>query len=248
MVKGIYHSAAGMLARQRHLEVVANNLANARTTGFRQENVTFRSTLNSTLMKSDLPVTAGEKFVDAERGTSPASAQGALQATGNPLDVAIQGEGYFVVETEAGEAYTRDGRFQLNEAGELVTYSGHRVQTENGTLTVPQGGLRIASDGSLLVSLPGENREQILDRLRIVAFPDAGRMAHLQDGYYSANQEPVDLSPIHLAVGYLEESNVNVVAEMVKMIEINQTYEASARAMQTQDTTLGKAVNEVGKV
>ncbi len=248
MVKGIYHSAAGMLARQRHLEVVANNLANAKTTGFRQENVAFRSTLNSTLMKSDLPVTAGEKFVDAESGNSPVPAQGPLLATGNPLDVAIHGEGYFVVETEAGLAYTRDGRFQLNEEGELVTYSGHRVLTENGAFIAPQGKLRIASDGSLLVSIPGENREQILDRMRIVGFPDPEKMTHLQDGFYTSSEEPVDLAPIHLEVGYLEASNVNVVSEMVKMIEINQTYEASARAIQTQDSTLGKAVNEVGKV
>lgn len=248
MVKGIYHSAAGMLARQRHLEVVANNLANARTAGFRQENVTFRSTLDSKLMKSDLPVTAGEKFVDAERGNSPIPAQGALLTTGNPLDVAIRGEGYFIIETEAGFAYTRDGRFQLNEQGELVTYSGHRVLTENGAFTAPQGGLRIASDGSLLVVVPGENREQVLDRLRIVGFPDLERMTHRKDGYFTSIQEPVDLTPIRLEVGCLEESNVNVVSEMVKMIEINQTYEASARAIQTQDSTLGKAVNEVGKV
>ncbi|HEX7343309.1 MAG TPA: flagellar hook-basal body complex protein, partial [bacterium] len=118
MVKGIYHAAAGMLARQRHLEVTANNLANAATTGYKHESVCFKSALDSTLISSR-PMTAGEKLVEPESATRALN-PGPMNATNNPLDVAIVGEGFFVVETENGLAYTRDGRLKLNEAGELV--------------------------------------------------------------------------------------------------------------------------------
>jgi flagellar basal-body rod protein FlgF len=246
MVKGIYHSAAGMLARQRHLEIVANNLANANTAGFRQENICFRETLNSSLAPSN-PVTGGEKFVDVESTGDRLGRQGTLSPTGNPLDVAIVGEGWFVVETANGPAYTRDGRFSLNAEGELVTLTGYRVQTVGGTLMLPDGQAHFTTDGSLVVKSPGESPEQVLDRLRVVYFEDPSALRHTSDGLYVSGHEPVELTEPRLQPGYMEESNVNVVAEMVKMIEINQYYDASARALQTQDATLGKAVNEVGK-
>jgi flagellar basal-body rod protein FlgF len=246
MVKGIYQSAAGMLARQRHLEVVANNLANAGTAGFHQENVCFRETLNSSLAPAN-PVTAGSRFVDVEGSNSQAAQQGTLTSTGNPLDVAIVGKGWFVVETPTGPAYTRDGRFRLNADGELVSLTGYRVQTASGTAMVPQGDVHLATDGSLVVKNPGEGPEQVLDRLKIVDFDNPGSLTHARDGLYVSSKPATDLEQPHLQVGYVEESTVNAVAEMVKMIEINQFYDASVRAIQTQDGTLGKAVNEVGK-
>jgi flagellar basal-body rod protein FlgF len=246
MVKGIYQSGAGMLARQRHLEVVANNLANAGTAGFHQENVCFRETLNSTLAPSN-PVTAGSRFVEVEGSNSETNQQGTLTSTGNPLDVAIVGSGWFVLETPTGPAYTRDGRFRLNAAGELVSLTGYKVQTVSGTAMVPQGEAHLATDGALVVKNPGGGPEQVLDRLKIVTFDNPGSLTHARDGLYVSSESPVNLEPPHLQVGYVEESTVNVVSEMVKMIEINQFYDASVRALQTQDGTLGKAVNEVGK-
>jgi flagellar basal-body rod protein FlgF len=245
MIKGIYQSAAGMLARARHLEVVANNLANSGTTGFRQEAVCFRQTLNSSLAPSN-PVTAGEKFVDVEGSGQTTVRQGTLTATGNPLDLALSGDGWFAVETPSGPAYTRDGRFRLNAQGELVTLSGNLVQTLGGTTQIPQGELRISTDGSLVVKNPS-GVEQVLDRLRVVTFDPPARLTHARDGLYVTDQEPVEFQYPQVQSGYLEESTVNPVAEMVKMIEISQFYDASARAIQTQDATLGKAVNEVGK-
>lgn len=247
MVKGIYHSAAGMLARQRQLEVTANNLANATTVGFKQQTLTFKTALNSSLAESR-PGAAGERFVDVEGGVQQTLRQGTLSATGNPLDVAIVGEGFFAVETPTGTAYTRDGRFQLNPAGELVTLSGHRVLTAGGTAILPQGELRIGSDGTLLMRNPDGTPDQLLDHLQIVTFADPRRVMHADGGLYLTQQEPIELPNVRLQVGYVEDSTVNVVSEMVKMIETNQYYDASARAIQTQDGTLGKAVNEVGKV
>lgn len=246
MVKGIYHSGAGMLARQRHLEVVANNLANASTVGFKKENVSFQSALSSTLAPAR-PQAAGESFVEVSGRTQRSGQQGPLQETGNPLDLAIVGEGYFVVETAGGAAYTRDGRFRLNPDGELVTLAGYRVLTEGGTLSLPQGDLRISSDGSLVMNGQEGQPDQVLDRLLIVAFPDPSRLQQANYGLLVTNQEPVEVTEPHVQVGYLEDSNVDAVKEMVQMIEINQYYDASARAIQTQDNTLGKAVNEVGR-
>jgi flagellar basal body rod protein FlgG len=245
MVKGIYHAAAGMLARQRHLEVTANNLANAATTGFKHESVCFKSALDSTLIASR-PTTAGEKFVEPESSTRMLN-PGAMNATNNPLDVAIVGEGFFVVETANGLAYTRDGRLKLNPNGELVTISGERLCTVGGTSAVPDGDLRIGPDGSLLIRA-ADGSDQILDRLQIVTFDDPRKLVHAGAGLYITDQEPIELPGVGLQVGYLEESTVNVISEMTKMIEISQLYDASARAIQTQDSTLGRAVNDVGKL
>ncbi len=246
MVKGIYHSAAGMLARQKHLEVVSNNLANASTVGFKQESLCFRSALESSLAPANISA-ANDRFVEAELG-APRPEQGTLTQTGNPLDLAIVGAGYFAVETPLGTAYTRDGRFQLNAEGELVTLSGHRVLTEGGTGVVPRGEIKIGPDGSLVIRNPQDGREQVLDALQVVAFADQAQMRRGEEGLLYTQQPPQELPEVHLQVGYLEESTVNMVAEMVKMIEISQYYDASARALQTQDGTLGKAVNEVGKI
>jgi len=246
MVKGIYHSAAGMLARQRHLEVVANNLANAATVGFKKENVRFQSALNSSLVPSR-PLTRGEPFVEVVGEIQRSDQQGPLSETGNPLDLAIIGEGYFAVETSTGVAYTRDGRFHLNAEGELVTLSGYRVLTLGGTVSLPRGDLEISADGSLLLRNHDGQSPEVLDRLQVVTFADPSRLQHANHGLLVTQQEPLEISPVRLQVGYLEDSNVNIIAEMVKMIEINRYYEASARAIQTQDGTLGKAVNEVGK-
>jgi flagellar basal-body rod protein FlgF len=246
MIKGIYQSAAGMLARQRHLEVVANNLANASTAGFHQENVCFRETLNSSLAPAN-PVTEGSRFVEVEGSNSEAAQQGTLTSTGNPLDVAIVGKGWFAVETPTGPAYTRDGRFRLNAEGELVTLTGYKVQTQNGTAMLPQGDVRLSTDGSLVVKNGGGGPEQALDRLKIVDFGNSAALTHFRDGLYTSRESAQDLEQPRLQVGYVEESTVNAVSEMVKLIEINQFYDASVRAIQTQDSTLGKAVNEVGK-
>jgi flagellar basal-body rod protein FlgF len=246
MIKGIYQSAAGMLARQKHLEVVANNLANVATAGFKQENVCFRETLNSNLAPN-VPVTQGARFVDVESGESRVNRQGTLTQTGNPLDAAIVGDGYFTVETPGGPAYTRDGRFHLNTEGELVTLSGYRVLTAGGSNAFPQGDLRLGTDGSLVLKELASGRERVLDRLQVVTFADPTQLEHARDGLFVSKQPPVDLSQVRLEIGCLEESTVNPIAEMVKMIEINQFYDASVRSIQTQDGTLGKAVNEIAK-
>lgn len=247
MIKGIYHSGEGMLARQRQLEVVANNLANASTVGFKEERITFKNSLN----RSSFPpykYIAGEKFVQAEQDGRVINRQGTLKQTDNPLHAAIVGGGYFAVMTENGLAYTRDGRFELNGEGELVNLSGYRVLTAGGTLQIPEGNLRISPQGELVMTGQDPSQERVLDHLMIVTFDNPEQLRRTREGLLVTDQEPMEIEEPSLRIGYLEESTVNIVSEMVEMIELNRLYEASAKAVHTQDQTLGKAVNDVGRV
>jgi flagellar basal-body rod protein FlgG len=247
MIKGIYHSAHGMLAGQRHLEVVANNLANASTIGFKDAQITFKNALNRSTFP-DYPVTAGESYVEAERGGNANSRQGTLRQTDNPLHAAIVGDGFFAVDTGNGLAYTRDGRFELNSQGELVTLSGQRILTAGGFLQIPEGNLHLSAQGDLILTGSDQAQDNILDRLMVVTFEQPQKLERAGHGLLVTDQEPVQIEEPSLRIGYLEESTVNVVSEMVEMIELNRLYEASAKAIQTQDSTLGKTVNEVGRV
>ncbi|TKJ40287.1 hypothetical protein CEE37_08140 [candidate division LCP-89 bacterium B3_LCP] len=247
MIKGIYHSAEGMLAGQRHLETVSNNLANASTIGYKKEKISFRQALNNSSFPP-YPFLSGEKFVQAQRGGQMMNQQGSLKRTDNPLDVAIVGDGFFAVDTGNGLAYSRDGRFALNGEGELVTLTGYPVLTAGGTLQLQDGDLRISPEGELVLYDNGSKREQILDSLMVVAFNDPSQLTPTRDGLLVTDQEPVALDEPVIRVGYLEESTVDVVSGMVEMIELNRMYEASAKAIHTQDQTLSKAVNDVGRV
>lgn len=246
MVKGIYHLGAGMIAQQRHLEVVANNLANANTVGFKEERVAFRNALNASSFSPN-PVTVGEKFVAATQGVKNPFQQGTLEQTENPLDLAIVGDGYFAVETDGGLAYTRDGRFQLNQEGELVTLNGDHVLTAGGTVQIPQGNIRISSEGEIILADPESPREQVLDRLSLVTFENPGDLQAGGNGLLFTKQEPLQLDDVKLRVGYVEDSDVDMISQMVDMIQLNRMYDAASKAIQTQDSILGKAVNEVGR-
>ncbi|MFH1862552.1 MAG: flagellar hook-basal body protein [bacterium] len=247
MVKGIYHSAAELLACQKQLEVVANNLANASTVSFKRTEASFTNALDSS-MANKHPLNVAERFVELSSGKLRVLQQGPLRETGNPLDVALKGEGFFVVERGGKTAYSRNGSFQLNQDGELVTLNGDRVVMKGNSQSLPNRSLQISSNGQVYVENPAQATNQILDSLQVVTFPDPGQLCSLGDGLYATEQEPIEIPEVQLEVGYLEDSNVNVVEEMVEMILLNRCYDAAAHAIQAQDQTIGKAVNEVGRV
>jgi flagellar basal-body rod protein FlgG len=247
MIKGIYHSAAGMIANQRQLEIVSNNLANADTAGYKQERVAFRNVLDAS-PRPEAPVTEGEKFVTSERGLYGVHHQGTFEETQNPLDVAIMGDGFFVVETPHGLAYTRDGRFQLNLDGELTTLTGYRVMTEGGAVQIPEGNLRITTEGELLLQGEDPRLDKVIDRLMLVSFNDPFSLRPTRDGLLVTGQVPHEMEYPRLEPGYVEASNVDVVSAMVEMIQINKLFEASSNAIRTQDASLGKAVNEIARL
>lgn len=219
-----YVRASQILSLQRQMDVTANNIANMSTPGFKTESVLFVDQLNKSSGMADAAKQV-ENF-----GTYRDFSTGSLTPTYNSLDFAIQGEGYFTVQTPDGERYTRDGSFSLNEKGEIVTRSGYTLLGDGGPIVVPAEARKINlnADGSIVTD------QGPLGKVKVVTFENEQRLkaigSNLFDGA-DAEQKPV--AKPHLEQGMIEASNVNPIVEMNKMISILRSYESSQRLMQT---------------
>ncbi len=254
MIRGLYTAAAGMAVATRWQEVLSNNLTNASTPGYKGDRLLTQSFPGLMLSRLNDQKPPGWRVSlrpqvgwlatgAAVRRTAVDFTPGALKETGSPLDLAISGSGFFVVQTDAGEAYTRAGTFTLDQAGRLVTRNGHLVLGVDGVLEFPstdRAGIVVARDGSV------RSGERVLGRLRIVDFTDRSVLTKMGGGLFRAVDVPVEATGYEILQGYLEESNVQAVVEMVRMIETMRSYEANQKAIQAHDQALGKAVNEVG--
>ncbi len=233
MLKGLYLSKAGMLPQKQQLEVAANNLANINTIGYKKEDIFFRHLVNA--VNASDPA-QGEQKIDFS--------EGALRHTGNPLDAAIVGDGFFVVQTDQGEAYTRNGSFSLDGEGRLVTQSGDPVLSDSGELQIQGKSVKINEKGELLVD------GQSVGRLRIVTFDDPQRLLRIGKNYFSQGDTvPSDVpeDDVDIRGGFLEGSNVNGIQEMISLIDLNRNYELGQKSIQSQDRTLDKLINEAGR-
>ena len=170
--------------------------------------------------------------------------EGSLEATGRDLDVAIQGDGFFVVETPTGEAYTRNGNFTLSPDGTLVNADGFPVLSEGGPITLTDEKVTIGTDGVVTLG------NALVSRLRLVAFEDAGELIKTSGTLFTAPANVLPIAPATMNVrqGYLEKSNVNIMREMVDMIDSYRMFETGQKMIQIQDDTLSKAVNELPRV
>ena len=250
MLRGLYTSASGMMATRRNLDIVSNNLANANSGGFkRKEGVkrSFPEMMISHFEKGESPRELGslgtgvmldEAFTDYNSGE--------YNYTGNSLDLAIEGQGFFEIQTPQGVRYTRNGNFTLNGDGEIVTQQGYYLldETGNSIQTVDDSEIYVDSDGQIyLDDLEGA-------RINIVDFEDRDeQLEQVGENLFDYHGEDIiESEESSVRQGYLEGSNVNVVEEMTKMIEINRLYEAGQKVIQGMDETLGKAVNEAGRV
>lgn len=244
MLRGIYSAASGMLVESMRTDVMSNNLANVDTAGFKRQAAHVRSfpeTLISRMHSGErTPIgTLGTGAV--VDGSHSSFSAGRLHPTGNSLDAALFGHGFFVIETPEGTRYTRDGRFILNETGFLSTLDGHRVLGENGPILIGDGDVQIDSRGVLTTD------DQVVNRFLIVEFPDREGLVRQGANLFEATEEAGDPFRFNTTVlqGTLEESNVNVIREMVGMITLQRAYEANQKVIQAFDETLGKAVNEI---
>lgn len=241
MIRGLYTSAAGMVVQWQAYNITANNLANVNTTGFKKDVPTFAAFPELLLYRlNDGPATAGggcslSPFV-GPLGTGvrvdevvTSWGQGMMRETGRPLDFALEGEGFFVVETPQGRRYTRNGAFRADPAGWLVTSAGYRVLGRDG----------------LPLSATAAN---LADQLMVVIFPSNAVLRKEGDSLFSSETPGQPLPGARVCQGVLEESNVNVVSAMVDMLAGLRAYEANQKALQVQDQTLDKVVNEVGRV
>ena len=241
MIRGLYVAAEGMAARQKAQDAIANNLANLNTTGFKADRPAFATVYERQLYRvqgtRSQPIgalSAGailrELYTDLQ--------QGALTTTGNPLDVAIDGAGFFAVQTPQGVRYTRNGAFQRNAGGILTTHAGDPVLGEgNQPIRVPPNAtVHIGEDGAVLA-----NGTRV-GRLLIVQ----GNLTKAPDGDFVGAAQPI-ANP-RVVAGALEASNVNMVREMVTMIELIRAYETHQKIIQAHDDTLQRAINELPKV
>jgi flagellar basal-body rod protein FlgF len=243
MLRGIYTNAAAMNSLQLKLEVAANNLANANTTGFKKDGV-FRKHLvdHDTILRQNASDFKGLEDVDAIHTLHK---QGGLTPTGNPLDTAFEGDGFFVVQTPEGMRYTRNGNFQLDQDGILVTGNGYQVQGFNGPMLLQGQSIFIGDDGTVAVD------GATIDLLQIVDFPKPYIFNKLGDGLYEAEEGTaiqLNIGQFIVRQGVLEDSNVEVIEEMVALIRTSREYETNQKSITMQDETLSRAVNDVGKV
>ena len=258
MIRALWTSATGMEAQQMNLDVIANNLANVNTSGFKKSNIEFQemmydtnkspgsSSSDSTTTPSGVQVGYGSRPVATERNFT----QGNLQQSGNTYDVAIQGTGFYKITLPDGtNAYTRDGNFLVNADGNLVTSQGYLV-TGVGQIDPKATNVAIGSDGTISATV--NNAVVKISPITISNFPNPEGLNSLGSNLYqetaaSGNaidgQVPGTNGLGTLAQGYIETSNVQVVEEMVNMIQAQRAYEINSKAIQTSDQMMQMADN-----
>ncbi|MCD4830117.1 MAG: flagellar basal-body rod protein FlgF [Candidatus Cloacimonetes bacterium] len=270
MVEGLYKNSASMQLLIDKMSAIGNNLANVSTNGYQRKGVFFRQLVaeEQALERNQIGLRnlhtenltynphrfsphvhtsccrprGMQRRLDGEIATFTDYSPGGMRQTGNPLDVALNGEGFFTVLTPDGVAYTRDGQFSLDATGNLVTSAGFFVQGEGGPVQITGGQVEIAPMGEIIVD------NEVVNRLMIRNFDTEG-LARVKDALYrplhQSGGEPVE-SP-GVMQGYLELSNVNIVREMVDMIAVQRHYDANGKVIRAHDETLRKSVNNVGK-
>ncbi|MBO9713507.1 flagellar basal-body rod protein FlgG [Sphingomonas sp.] len=247
-------AATGMLAQQTNVDVISNNIANMNTTAFKRQRAEFHDLLYQQVQRpggATGPDTKAPSGIQIGTGVKTGAVyrileQGALHQTDNPLDVAIQGKGYFQITLPSGEtAYTRDGAFQPSDQGELVTAEGYPVQPG---ITIPQGAtdVTISKTGEVQVKIAGDPNPQTVGQLQLATFMNESGLEAQGDNYYletSASGQPTVANPGEpglgtLQQGFVEASNVNPVAEITALITAQRAYEMNSRVVKTADEML----------
>jgi len=240
-------------ALQRELEVVANNIANINTTGFKADGAVFGEYLKDKASTQDFAAPDRRLSLVQDRMSWHDLSQGTVQQTGNPLDVAIDGEGMLVVQTARGERYTRNGALQINNLGELVTLSGDKVIGENGTIILQQTDrdIVVTKDGTIKVreglSL---NSDSTRGKLRIVRFADMQALRKDGASSYSAPDgvTPEIVQKPNVVQGAVEKSNVRSVIEMARMIEVSRAYTEVATMLAQQNDLRKNSLQQLAEV
>jgi flagellar basal-body rod protein FlgG len=236
MIKGIYTAARALDHKMKNIDVIANNLANINSTGYKRE-IPFYEVLNN----------AGE----AQMKKVTSQSQGEVVQTSNPLDLAISGKGFFVVQDEFGNnELTRDGKFRISDDGFLVNSTGMRVIGKNGPISLEETlvdksvNIKISKDGEIKIG------DKPIGDILIANVADPSSLTRAEgSNFTSDNQEytPESADNYSISQGYLEEANTNPIVEMEAMIQLNKDYESAQKIMTALDLSLGEA-NEIGKV
>jgi len=259
MIKAMRTAASGMAAQQLNVDNIANNLANVNTTGFKKSKVEFQDLLYKNMKQAGVSNAAGAAVptaLEVGYGTRPVATVrqfgvGELSETGNPLDMSIEGNGFFQINMPDGTlAYTRDGSFKLSADGQLVTSDGFTVSPE---ISVPEDAemISVGFDGTVYAKVVGQVDPQELGQLELAKFINPAGLEAIGHNLFvqsGASGEPITGSPSeeglgNINQGYLELSNVDVVSEMVNMIVAQRAYEINSKAIQTSDDMSSLANN-----
>ncbi len=244
MDSGYYAACAGLAAQTQALELVAHNLANLSTTGYRGQETTFRSLLTGDGAANSNAINTAVNDFGVLSGSRLDMTAGSLIATGNPLDAALSGSGFFAVQSAQGVLYTRDGSFHLTSTGQLVTSQGDAVLGQQGGVTLPTGNVTISPDGT--ISVDGS----VVDQLRLAEFSPQTSLTAVGNATYSAPAGSA-LVAAGTAVnqGMLEGSNVSPTEGVVQLITVQRNAEMLSRAMSALDGQLNQiAVQDLPKV
>ena len=255
MNRGIYPILSGAIAQEQRLQVIANNVANAHTNGYKKDEPMFRSILSEARAGVAGSGSGHHLFSPAHGGThkplphafvhiqehKTELAPGRLRETKNNLHAAIQGEGFFEIKTQQGLRYTKNGLFHMDNQRRLVTVMGDPVMGPKGEIKLPPGEAKIAGDGTVTVD------GNPAGALKIVEFGEGAGLKKSGDGHFVGNDPTVVKAP-SLAVGHLEESNVNSMEEMVKVISSMRTFEGAQKLIAAFDRMTEAAIQDVGRV
>jgi flagellar basal-body rod protein FlgF len=282
VIRGLYTGASGMSAQQVRLDAISNNLANVDTDGYKRDVAVHKSFAELLLRRvnddgvmlnpfgsGDMAPVVGKIGTGVENNeVFTEHEQGALKQTQNDFDLAMDGPGFFSVQTPSGERYSRSGAFVLGKEGFLETKEGYPVLGLNGPIQVKANNFKVDKDGNVYVNTDFQDdpfrlvsREendwkglQKLDSLKIVDFQKDRFLAKQGSSLWRATEESGEARTLaegsrpKISQGYVEASNVNPVLEMVRMIEVNRAYEANQKSIQSEDSMLGRLINETARV
>jgi flagellar basal-body rod protein FlgF len=235
-------SLSQQLAAYRAMDVIANNLANASTSGFKRESAKFEEYITQVRPAEGQTGTQSLSFVK-DAGITRDLSGGTIANTGAPFDMAVNGKGFFAVQTPQGIRYTRDGHFTLDASGQIVNASGYQLQGEGGAITISpdDGDVQIAPDGTV------SGKTGQIAKVRLTDFADPAAMTKEGANLYSTTQAAATATG-QIRQGALESSNVQPVIEISHMIEVMRAYEATATLSKSQEDMMRQAIDKLGTV
>lgn len=234
---------SAQLALRRSMEIVANNVANVSTAGFKRENPLFEQVL-ADIESDDRAAGLSQVAFVRDWGVLRDLSAGSFEQTGGALDLAIEGGAYFAVQTPQGERFTRDGQFKLDVNGRLVTAMGDPVMGEGGEIVLPANArdIKIAADGAI------STQDGQVGRIRLAAFENERKLKKDGGNLYVSDDPALPAQNVRVQQGFVERSNVQGVSEMTRMIEISRAYSAVSDSLSQTEETLKRAVSKLGEV
>ncbi|MEI6205604.1 MAG: flagellar basal-body rod protein FlgF [Desulfuromonadales bacterium] len=245
MNSGMYSAVSGSLAAMRRLDIISNNLANVNTVGFKKDKMSFEGLLAGSLNPPNVPQGTTADPILQKENVYIDFASGPVGQSGNPLDLAIDGDGFFAVTTPTGPAYTRQGNFRLNTDGTLVTTDGYTVMGgQGGSIRINGSRVEIDAGGQILVDGTSVGKISLVDFAKPYNLTKIGSTLFVPADPKTATQE----SKAQILQGHIEGSNVESISEMVQMIETNRYFEACSKVIKGFDDMATKAANDLGKL